>query len=257
MTDVRSAPPPADDGGLAAFRRWWGDHAIAQAIALAFAVALVAWLAANVIGSMHRLGMAPSLDYLSQPANFDISESLLVYHAGDPYARAILVGVLNTLKLAVAGCALATAIGVALGVAARRRQSAVVGSDRRLCRDRAQHAADAAIVLLDRDDPRAAAGAPGAAAVPPRLSLGARRLPAVARGRQRRDLADPRAARRAGRRRPLRPQAAGAAVARGANGCSSPLWRSSLPRCGSSSTASASRSTCRRSKASTSSAASA
>jgi len=117
MTDVRSAPPRTDDGGFAAFRRWWGDHAIAQAIALAFAVALVAWLAANVIGSMHRLGMAPSLDYLSQPANFDISESLLVYHAGDPYARAILVGVLNTLKLAVAGCALATAVGVALGVA--------------------------------------------------------------------------------------------------------------------------------------------
>ena len=117
MTDVRGAPPCADDGGLAAFRRWWGDHAIAQAIVLAFAVALVAWLAANVIGSMHRLGMAPSLDYLSQPANFDISESLLVYHAGDPYARAILVGVLNTLKLAIAGCALATAIGVALGFA--------------------------------------------------------------------------------------------------------------------------------------------
>ena len=105
MTDVRGAPPVADDGGLAAFRRWWGDHAIAQAIALAFAVALVAWLAANVVGSMHRLGMAPSLDYLSQPANFDISESLLAYHAGDPYARAMLVGVLNTLKLAIAGCA--------------------------------------------------------------------------------------------------------------------------------------------------------
>ena len=117
MTDVRSAPPLSDDGGFAAFRRWWGDHAIAQAIALAFAAALVAWLAANVIGSMHRLGMSPSLDYLSQPANFDISESLLVYHAGDPYARAILVGVLNTLKLAIAGCALATALGVALGVA--------------------------------------------------------------------------------------------------------------------------------------------
>jgi general L-amino acid transport system permease protein len=117
MTDVRGAPPLADDGGPAAFRRWWGDHAIAQAITVAFAVALIAWLAANVIGSMHRLGMAPSLDYLSQPANFDISESLLVYHAGDPYARAILVGVLNTLKLAIAGCALATAIGVALGVA--------------------------------------------------------------------------------------------------------------------------------------------
>ncbi len=58
---------------------------------------------------MRRLGMSPSFDYLTQPANFDISESLIVYRAGDPYSRAILVGLLNTLKLAVSGCALATA----------------------------------------------------------------------------------------------------------------------------------------------------
>jgi len=66
---------------------------------------------------MHRLGMDPSLAYLSQPANFDISESLIAYHAGDPYWRAIVVGVLNTLKLAVSGCAAATALGLALGLA--------------------------------------------------------------------------------------------------------------------------------------------
>ena len=116
MTDVRALPPPADDTRLQAFRRWWGDHALAQAAGLVAAVVFLAVLGTNIVQSMHRLGMAPSLEYLTQPANFDISESLIAYRAGDSYARAILVGLLNTLKLAVSGCALATVLGVTLGL---------------------------------------------------------------------------------------------------------------------------------------------
>jgi general L-amino acid transport system permease protein len=116
MTDTRALPPPADDTRVQAFRRWWGDHALAQVMGLVAAVVVIAVLASNVVQSMHRLGMEPSFDYLTQPANFDISESLIVYRAGDPYSRAILVGLLNTLKLAVSGCALATLFGVSLGL---------------------------------------------------------------------------------------------------------------------------------------------
>ena len=116
MTDVRALPPPADASRLEAFRRWWGAHALAQALGLGAAVLVLAYLASNVLQSMHRLGMEPSLAYLTQPANFDISEPLIVYRAGDPYARAILVGLLNTVKLAVSGCALATVLGVTLGL---------------------------------------------------------------------------------------------------------------------------------------------
>jgi len=116
MTDARVLPP-SDEAPFAAIQRWWGGHALAQSLGLAALVALLAFLGHNVIASMHRLGMDPSLAYLSQPANFDISESLIAYHAGDPYWRAIVVGVLNTLKLAVSGCAAATALGLALGLA--------------------------------------------------------------------------------------------------------------------------------------------
>ena len=116
MTDASALPPPADDTRLQAFRRWWGDHALAQFVGLGAAVVVIVILASNVLQSMHRLGMEPSLDYLTQPANFDISESLIVYRAGDPYSLAILVGLLNTLKLAVSGCALATVLGVTLGL---------------------------------------------------------------------------------------------------------------------------------------------
>jgi general L-amino acid transport system permease protein len=116
MTDARALPPPVDEARFAAFRRWWGDHALAQAVTLGAAVVILGYLASNINESMHRLGMSPSLDYLRQPANFDISESLIVYRAGDPYGRAILVGLLNTLKLAASGCALATLLGVTLGL---------------------------------------------------------------------------------------------------------------------------------------------
>jgi general L-amino acid transport system permease protein len=116
MTDIRALPPPAETR-FGAFRRWWGEYAFAQAATLAVLTALAVFLAANVLSSMHRLGMEPNLAYLSQPANFDISESLIAYRAGDPYWRAIVVGVLNTLKLAASGCALATALGLALGLA--------------------------------------------------------------------------------------------------------------------------------------------
>jgi general L-amino acid transport system permease protein len=116
MTDARALPPPADENRLEAFRRWWGDHALVQAIGLGAATVFLAVLASNVVSSMNRHGMSPSFDYLTQPANFDISESLIVYRAGDPYARAILVGLLNTIKLAVSGCALATVLGVTLGL---------------------------------------------------------------------------------------------------------------------------------------------
>jgi len=85
MTDV-VALSPAVESRLGALRRWWGDYALVQALALAVLAAVLALLMANVVGSMRRVGMQPNLAYLSAPANFDISESLIVYHAGDPTA---------------------------------------------------------------------------------------------------------------------------------------------------------------------------
>jgi general L-amino acid transport system permease protein len=117
MTDGVAIGGPAPRTATEAFRRWWGDRPLAQALILVAAATLLTLLGANILASMRRLGMSPSLDYLWQPANFDITESLIAYKAGDPYWQAILVGLLNTLKLAFFGCALSTLLGVTLGVA--------------------------------------------------------------------------------------------------------------------------------------------
>jgi general L-amino acid transport system permease protein len=117
MTQSQAFQAPSEESRLALVRRWWGDHPIVQIIGLLGAAVVFGVALSNILGSMHRLGMSPSLDYLSQPANFDISESLIAYRAGEPYYRAILVGLLNTLKLAASGCLVATALGLFLGVA--------------------------------------------------------------------------------------------------------------------------------------------
>jgi general L-amino acid transport system permease protein len=117
MTDPQAVESPFEKSRVASLRRWWGDHPIGQIIGLLGAACMLGIALSNILSSMHRLGMSPSLDYLSQPANFDISESLITYHAGGPYYRAILVGILNTLKLASSGCVAATVLGVFLGVA--------------------------------------------------------------------------------------------------------------------------------------------
>lgn len=117
MADTISIASPDTPGLSGKLRRWWGAHPYGQLLLIAGLALFFGLICHNILASMHRLGMAPGLDYLWQPANFDITESLLVYQAGDSYGRAILVGLLNTLKLAVLGCFFSTILGTALGIA--------------------------------------------------------------------------------------------------------------------------------------------
>ncbi|PWC44944.1 ABC transporter permease subunit [Azospirillum sp. TSO22-1] len=103
--------------GARAAAAWWGDHAAAQLGLLAGTVLLFAVLGANTLENMERFGIRPGFEFLHRAANFEIGESLVAYTAGDTYGRALLVGLLNTVKVAVLGCVLATALGLALGIA--------------------------------------------------------------------------------------------------------------------------------------------
>ncbi len=80
-------------------------------------VALGIWfLAHNTQVNMAARGIPSGFDFLSMPAGFDIGETVIAYSPTESYGKAIWVGVLNTLKVAVIGIALATLIGVAIGV---------------------------------------------------------------------------------------------------------------------------------------------
>jgi general L-amino acid transport system permease protein len=114
---MASAPPRQP----ACKRDWsWRSQAfrgvVYQVIAFG-AVALAVWfLAHNTLVNMQARGIQSGFDFLRQPAGFDIGEMLIRYESIDPYWKAFLVGVLNTLRVAIVGIVLTTLIGTAVGI---------------------------------------------------------------------------------------------------------------------------------------------
>ena len=80
-------------------------------------VGLLAWfLVTNTLENLARQKIASGYDYLSREAGFEIGDSMIPYSPASTYARAILVGMLNTLKVAVLGIILSTILGTLIGI---------------------------------------------------------------------------------------------------------------------------------------------
>ena len=90
---------------------------VLQVLVVGAVIGAGGWLVANMLDNLARRGIATGFDFLGRPASFAIGESLIPYSAADSYGRAVLVGLLNTLKVSGAGIVLATLLGVVIGVA--------------------------------------------------------------------------------------------------------------------------------------------
>lgn len=88
---------------------------IYQAIAIIIVVAGVAYLFANTLANLEERSIRTGFDFFTREASFQIGQYLIPFQAGDSYARAYLVGVLNTLMVSSLGIVLASMIGVLLG----------------------------------------------------------------------------------------------------------------------------------------------
>ncbi len=86
--------------------------------ATAVVVLLIAFAVNNVITNMSLAGATPGFGFLWQNAGFDVSEALIPYSPENGYYRVIIVGLLNTLLLAVVSLVLATALGLLIGLMA-------------------------------------------------------------------------------------------------------------------------------------------
>jgi general L-amino acid transport system permease protein len=104
-----------------AIRHWsWRSRALRgvlyQIIALVV-LALAAWLVAgNTLDNMRARGIQSGFGFLSQSAGFGIGESVFDYDASHSYGRAFVVGLTNTLRVAVVGIVLATLLGTLIGL---------------------------------------------------------------------------------------------------------------------------------------------
>lgn len=87
-----------------------------QVVAMALLVLMISWLVSNTIHNLDALGKDFNFGFLTQPAGYDINQRLIEYDSQSTHGRAAVVGILNTVLVAVLGCALATVIGVIVGV---------------------------------------------------------------------------------------------------------------------------------------------
>jgi len=98
---------------------------------LAGLLGVTAWfLVGNLTENLAKRGISFGYDFLSGPAGFDIGERPIAYDADSSYWMAFLVGILNTLRVAVLGIVAATAIGLVIAIGALSRNPLLAG----LCR---------------------------------------------------------------------------------------------------------------------------
>ncbi|HEY9801482.1 MAG TPA: ABC transporter permease subunit [Leptolyngbyaceae cyanobacterium] len=99
----------------------WRDNRfwyIAGQLIVLFLIAFVAVvLLGNLNRNLQRLGIQFGFDFLQQQASFDIGETLIAYKPTDTYTLALLVGLINALRVAITGIILTTIVGVLAGVA--------------------------------------------------------------------------------------------------------------------------------------------
>lgn len=79
-------------------------------------IAIVLAGAALLAGTPLWAWVQTHFDFLQQPAGFGISEGWLNFDSGEPYWRAFLAGLINTVRAAVPAAVLAVVLGTLLGI---------------------------------------------------------------------------------------------------------------------------------------------
>jgi general L-amino acid transport system permease protein len=85
-----------------------------QLAVVAVVVGFLVWIYGNYTDSTSQQNIPTTFDFLDNPATFQITGSPLSPNA--PIRDALVVGVLNTLRVSVAGIVLATVLGTVIGI---------------------------------------------------------------------------------------------------------------------------------------------
>ena len=90
---------------------------IPQLITLLVVVLIFGFFTFNAQINMDNRGIEFGFGFLTQESSFDVQFSLIDYDGSHSYARAYLVGLLNTLLVAFIGIIISTILGVIIGIA--------------------------------------------------------------------------------------------------------------------------------------------
>lgn len=101
-------------------RAFWNDRRVRglalQALLLAIVAAVFYDLAINLLDNMATRHIISGWDFLWRKSGFEVSFSLIPHSGEENYARALLVGFLNTLLVSALGILLATVLGLVIGL---------------------------------------------------------------------------------------------------------------------------------------------
>lgn len=89
---------------------------IYQVVVFVLLVVFIYWIIGNTIENLRRANIASGFGFLNGRAGFDVSQNLIEYSSDSTFARALIVGVLNTLLVAVTGIITASVVGFMVGI---------------------------------------------------------------------------------------------------------------------------------------------
>ena len=78
---------------------------------------LAYYLISNTLLNLKKQNIATGFSFLQKESSFEIGESLIPYSAANTYARALMVGALNTIKVAFIGVVITIILGTIIGMA--------------------------------------------------------------------------------------------------------------------------------------------
>jgi general L-amino acid transport system permease protein len=90
---------------------------IFQIAVLAMVGLLAYYLVSNTLVNLKKQNIATGFSFFNKESSFEIGEPLISYSAASSYGRALIVGALNTLKVAFIGVILTSVLGTVVGVA--------------------------------------------------------------------------------------------------------------------------------------------
>ncbi len=108
MTTIEKAPRPP---------LWRNVRVLSwvfQLVVFAVVAAIVYWLLGNYTANTASSGIPTNFDFLSNPANFEITGS--DFAQTQAVRSAFVIGILNTIRVAVVGIIMATILGILIGI---------------------------------------------------------------------------------------------------------------------------------------------
>jgi general L-amino acid transport system permease protein len=99
----------------------WSDRRfrglVWQVVVVGSVAAVVSWLWHNTVVNLDARHISTGFAFLSREAGMPIADTLIGYRPSDTFLRALTIGVLNTLRVAIVGIVLATLLGTTVGIA--------------------------------------------------------------------------------------------------------------------------------------------